>query len=169
MGDDAEMSVRPSTEHRGSSRQFPAHEHLPTQSCSLLINSPQIGPRVSSVQVPAQALACRVHPPEPATWTLGLTLLQSTAQKGLWLARLNLEGIKAALRPRVVESLCGRMALPGQDLGCVCPSPAFWSSGRIEKTPLGRGSLGSSPEERLKPGARLRWLQEKLRPREFWG
>lgn len=29
--------------------------------------------------------------------------------------------------------------------------------------------LGSFPGERLKPGSRLGWLKEELRPREFWG
>lgn len=37
-------------------------------------------------------------------------------------------------------------------------------------SPVGRKvCLRSSPEERLKPGVRLVQLQEKLRPREFWG
>lgn len=137
-GDEAEVSVSPSTEHRESSRQFPAHEHLLAQRCTLLLNSPQVEPRVSFVQVPAQALACRVLPPEPVTWTLGLSLLQSTTQQGLWLARPNLEGIKAALRLKVVEShwtsLCGRIVFPGKDLGYLYPSSAFWSSGMIEET-----------------------------------
>lgn len=102
-GDDAEMSVRPSTEHGGApgnSLLMSTYLHRGAHFSSAALRQGQ----GSSVQVPAQALACRVLPPEPATWTLGLTLLQSTAQQGLWLARPNLEGIKAALRPRVVES-----------------------------------------------------------------